>query len=287
MDSYTVAAQRFASESLWDEFLAFHYTNRSFERGEKLVTVPERGTTVEAPAAGGIQVSVLQASKKTVAPGDSIRLTSDISGENIGYIRLLTGYLDTVNRSINVVDSDYLESPETRELNGVYYPDWGTEPFTLAFNWEPVVFAISDGVNQAVAMLNPESYGASAEEAIYTVEGMYTFNDSGERRYARLYFKNGQLQQVFGFTGQDATGAPREVTPQSGDTFTILEKWMDLDAQGQVTEVVQQEGETLTFGDQLFTWEQLYAAAGEYIVGFIVEDLDGKQQPVFVQVVVQ
>lgn len=286
-DSYTVAAGRFAGESLWDEFLAFHYTGRAFERGERSVTVPERSAAIEAPAAGGIQVSPVQASARTVEPGGSIRLTSDISGANIGYVRLLVGFLDRANHSIYVADSDFLESPQTRELNGVYYPDWGTEPFTLAFTWEPLVFAINDGVTSAVALLNPENYGASPEEAVYTVEGMYTFADGGERRYARLYFSNGQLRQVFGFTGEEGTGAPREITPQSGDTFTILEKWMDLDAQGEVTQDVQQEGETLTFGEELFTWEQLFAAPGEYVVGFMVEDLDGNAQTSFVQVTVR
>jgi hypothetical protein len=286
-DSYTVAARRFASESLWDEFLAYHYTGRAFERGDRLVTLPERGATIEAPAAGGIQISSLQASAGTVEPGQSIRLTSDISGVNIGYVRLLVGFLDKTNNSIYVADSDFLESPQTRQLNGVYYPDWGTDPFTLAFSWEPIVFAIDDGATSVVALLNPENYGASPEEAIYSAEGIYTFADGGERRYARLYFSNGQLRQVFGFTGEDGSGAPREITPQQGDTFTILEKWMDLDAQGKVTQVIQQEGEMLTFGEKMFTWKQLYAAAGDYIVGFVVEDLDGNSQTSFVQVVVR
>ena len=48
-----------------------------------------------------------------------------------------------------------------------------------------------------------------------------------------------------------------------------------------------QQGQTLTFGDQMFTWEDLDAAAGEYIVGFIVEDLDGNATPVFTQVSVR
>ncbi len=87
--------------------------------------------------------------------------------------------------------------------------------------------------------------------------------------------------------GRLATGAPREITPQRGDTFTILEEWSDLDAQGNVVEVVRQEGETLTFGQELFTWQQLYAAAGKYVVGFVVEDLDGNSQTVFVPVTVR
>jgi hypothetical protein len=251
------------------------------------VVVPERSAAVEAPAAGEIQISALRASQNTVEPGDSIRLTADISGTNIGYVRFLVGFLDRANQSLYVIDSDYLESPETRELNGVYYPDWGTEPFELAFSWEPIVFAIDDGETTAVALFQPESYGASPEEAVYSVEGIYTFADSGEQRYTRLYFQNGQLRQVFGFTGEDGTGAPREITPQSGDSFTILEKWMDLDAQGNVTEVVQQEGEMLTFGEAMFTWQQLDAAEGDYIVGFVVEDLDGNSQAAYVPVTVR
>jgi len=285
--SYTVAAERFASASLWDEFLTFHYTGRAFERGEQAVTLPERGATIEAPAAGGIQVSPIQASARTVEPGESIRLTSELSGENIGYVRLLVGYLDEANNSLYMIDSDYLESPETRELNGVYYPDWGAEAFTLAFNWEPIVFAIDDGATTAVALLTPENYGASAEDAVYSVDGLYTFADGGEQRHARLYFSNGKLTQVFGFTGEDGTGAPREITPQRGDTLTILEEWSDLDAEGNVTQVVRQEGETLTFGEEMFTWQQLYAAAGKYVVGFVVEDLDGNSQTVFTPVTVR
>jgi hypothetical protein len=285
--SYNVAAQSFVRDSLWDEFLAYHYTDRDFERADTQITLPESGATVRGPASGGIQMTPLQASATTVEPGESIRLTTDISGKNIGYVRLLVGFLDQVNNSIYIADSDYLEAPETQELNGVFYPDWGAEEFTLAFTWEPIVFAINDGTNTAVALLNPENYGVTAEEAVYSVEGTYTFADGGEGRYARLYFSNGSLRQVFGFTGEGGTGAPREITPQTGDSFTILEKWMDLDAQGNATQTVQQDGETLTFGEQMFTWEQIYAAPGQYIVGFIVEDLDGNSKTSYVEVTVQ
>jgi hypothetical protein len=287
MQSYTVAARTFAEQSLWDEFLAFQYTGRGYERASEIITLPGAGVPVRAPASGGIQIAQVQASQQTVTPGDSIRLTADISGENIGYIRFLAGYLDSANNSVYVADSDYLQSSETQELNGVFYPVWGSNDFTLAFNWEPLVFAINDGSKSAVALLNPETYGASPEEAVYRVEALYTFAGSGEQSRANLYFSNGQLRSVFGFTGTDGEGAPREITPQRGDQVTLYEKWMDLDAQGKVVDVVLQEGETLTFGSQMFTWEQQYAAAGDYVVGFIVEDLDGQSQMSFVQVAVQ
>ncbi len=43
----------------------------------------------------------------------------------------------------------------------------------------------------------------------------------------------------------------------------------------------------LTFGDQMFRWKELDAAAGQYVVGFIVEDLDGNQTPVYTTVTVR
>ncbi|MEJ5197874.1 MAG: hypothetical protein WHX53_03025, partial [Anaerolineae bacterium] len=155
------------------------------------------------------------------------------------------------------------------------------------FEWEPVVFAISDGKNRAEALFRPENFGKTRAEATYSVEGIYTFAETGESRTARLYFRNGVLRQVFGFTGEELEGAPREIIPTPGDTFTVLERWLDLDAQGKVTKVAYQKGKTLTFGNQPFKWKTLDAAAGDYIVGFIVEDLDGNQTAAYTQITVR
>ena len=286
-ESYTGIAERFASESLWDDFLAFHYTGDTFDAQRGRVAVPPADTALRSPVAGGIQVSDISASATEVAPGESVRLSVDIEGENLGYVKLLVGYLDQNANSVYLADSDYLASPDTRKAGGVYYPDWGVESFTMAFNWEPIVYAIDDGRSRYPALFTPETYGVSSEQAVYTVEGIYTFADSGDQRKARLYFVNGELQQVFGFTGEDVAGAPREIIPQPGDTFTLLEKWMDLDDQGNVVRTVYQEGESLTFSDRMFTWKVLDAAAGPYVVGFIVEDLDGNSQVAFQPITVR
>jgi hypothetical protein len=287
-DSYTTIAQRFATESLWDDFLNYHYTGRSFELGEGLVAVPERGVPVAGPGAGAVEVSALTLSADRVAPGETIRLSTDIRGTNVGYVLLFAGFYDQESNSILVADTDYLESEGTREIDGVYYPDWGEEgDFTIAFEWEPVVFAINDGLDSVVALFSPEVYGVSFEEAVYTVEGIYTYLDGGESRYARLYFSNGLLTQVFGYTGENGTGAPREIVPNEGDTFTVLDKWLDLNERGAVEQTVTLAGGTLTFGDETFTWEALDAAAGQYVVGFIVQDLDGNAYESFAPVTVE
>ena len=136
------------------------------------------------------------------------------------------------------------------------------------------MFSITDGTTSTLAMLRPERYGATPEEAVYTVDGTYTYVD-GESRQARLYFSNGVLHHVYGFTGDGSTGAPREILPNPGDTFTILETWLDQNGAGKPVTSATQEGKTLTFGDQPFKWKVLDAAVGDYVVGFIVTDLDG------------
>lgn len=284
--SYTAIAGSFAEASLWDDFLGFHYTGQQFGPADQLPVAPDEGL-VQSPASGGITISPLELSADSVAPGESITLAANIDGANIGYVYLFVGYLDQAANSINVVDTDYIESPNTRELDGVYYPDWGSESFRLTFDWEPLAFAIDDGQDTMTALFNPESYGQSFEEAVYTVEGVYTYADEGDSLDARLYFVNGVLTQVVTFSLGDASGAPRAIVPSAGDTFTVREKWLDLASDGSVAGESLEESGTLTFGDRMFTWVDQYAAAGNYIVGFIVEDLDGRQYPVYAPVVVE
>jgi len=284
-ESYTAIANRFATQSVWDDFLAYHYTGEQFPLGSTQAVMPTR--SVIAPAAGGITISPITASSQTVVPGGSVNLQADISGDNIGYIYLFAGYYDQNANSIFVADEDYLESNQTREANGVYYPDWGQGGFTLEFDWEPVVFAIDDGTNKVTALFKPESYGRSFEEAVYTVDGTYTYSDSGQSVPARLYFINGLLRQVFGLTGDSEVSAPNEIIPNPGDTFTVSYTWLDLDENGKVINTVTQQGKMLTFSDKMFTWKTLDAAAGDYMVGFEVEDLDGNRQQSLTRITVE
>ncbi|MEN8172561.1 MAG: clostripain-related cysteine peptidase [Chloroflexota bacterium] len=285
--SYTAIANRFAETSLWDDYLAFHYNNRTFSAQDTIPVQPSGGIT-RAPGQGQISVSPIKASSDSAAPGESVRLEIDINGQNIGYIYLFTGYYDQGSNSIYVADMDYLESSDVRDLNGVYYPVWSENAdFTLAFNWEPIVFAVSDGDTSIPALFTPESFGRYYDETVYTVNGIFKFSETNQEINAQLYFQNQSLIAVYGFTGGDEVGAPHEITPQPGDQFTVLGKWLDLTSDGGIKEVVYERGETLIFGSQPFTWQELYAAPGEYIVGFIIEDFDGVQYPVYTQLTVR
>lgn len=284
MQSYTVLAERFSRVSLWDDFLVYHYNDRSFQADAAEPVVPSGSAVTRVPGAGDISVTWISGENASVTPGDSVQMSIEISGENVGYVYLFAGLYDQASDSIYVADTDYLESPETQNLNGVFYPVWpegGT--FRMNFDWEPILFQITDGNQAAIALFNPVSYGASAEDAAYMVQGTYTFADTGEQRQAQLIFKDGKLFQIFGFTGTDTAGAPREITPTEGDTFTIANKWLTNGGQ----DIIFEDGDTLTFGAAPFTWMQIYAPAGEYVVGFLVSDLDGNVFTSNTQVTVQ
>lgn len=286
MASYSVIANSFSRASLWDDFLGYHYAGRKFAPNAAEAVNISRASQI--PGLGAVSVSDISVSANRVSPGGAITLSTTISGENIGYIYLFTGLVDKDSKSILIADTDYLESPSTGSENGVYYPIWpDAEAFRLNFDFEPLVYTITDGTEAGIALLNPISYGASAEQAVYAVDGIYTFRETGETRRAQLLFKDEYLFQVMGFVGNSDTGAASEITPNRGDTFTITHKWMDLDAQGRVSKVSTTEGDVLTFGSQPFQWQQEYLPDGDYLVGFLVADLDGNITPVYTTITVK
>jgi len=54
-----------------------------------------------------------------------------------------------------------------------------------------------------------------------------------------------------------------------------------------VVDRAYEPGGTLTFRDRMFTWVEMDAAAGDYVVGFIARDLDGASQQAFTEITVE
>jgi hypothetical protein len=273
-DLYSTVASRFSDETLWDNYLAYHYTGQ--EITDLSAAIVDSRSTFVAPGASELFMTPLMLSTDVVGPEDTITIETDITGEQISYIYSYVAYYDEESDSYLSVDMDYVDIGETIEIGGVYYPDWGDEGLILEYEWEPVIYEISDGTTSTFALLVPESFGLTAEDAMYTTEGIYTFADSDEQRYAELVFDGeGALVKVLVFSNVDGTGAPRQIVPNPGDTFTTLMEWIETGEDGEDEEYVYEEGDTLTFGDVSLTWEEVIAPAGEYLVGFIAEDFDG------------
>ena len=276
-ESYTTVADRFARESTWDNFLTFHYTGETFDPDETVVSRPEPDEDIVAPGAGeDITIEPLTLEADVVDANEEVVISTDISGDQVAFIYFFAGAYDEDSNSIVIVDLDFIEGDNTKEVGGVYYPDWGTDrPILIDFVWLPAEVLIEDGGDGVLAMLNPESYGATAEEATYSVEGIYTFADGTERSALMFFNGTGQMTQVFGFMDGQSTGAPHEITPQRDETFTVLDEWIELDDEGYEVDFYFEESGTLTFGDQNFLAVDIPAEPGEYVVGILVEDFDG------------
>jgi len=285
--SYNVASARFVDESLWDEFLTYFYTGNTFAGDTRSASMPADGAALRSPGAGGITLSPVTLSADTAAPGQPVLMSADVAGENIGYIKLFVGEVDEAAQSVRLIDSDYLQFGETREVNGVYYPDYGATDFKLEFEWEPYVTAVTDGTTNAVALFNPVNYGADIATAQYAVDGTYTMAADGTSISARATFRAGVLQEVFSFQASNGTGSPWEIVPAAGDSFTVSEQWLDMDSEGNVISTAYEAGATVTFGEgETLRWTELNAAAGQYVVGFVVEDLDGNEKAAYAPITV-
>lgn len=292
---YTGYASRFAGASLWDDFLVFHYTNQDVDPEQVAVDlldaasgqtadIEEYATPLLADPdvenAPGIDAEIamtpIELSSDTIAADETVLLQTSITGENIGYIYVEAARYDEESDSFSIEDQDFVMADDTQEIDGVAYPVWTEKDLEdFIFEWSPTVYTLSDGETEAFALFEPEVYGASEGDGEYAVYGAYTFAASGESRNAVMYFDDAlAFKSIYGFSGANGTGAPRAITPQAGDQFTIYEKWIENDEDGN--EVVNEyEGETLTFGAQPFTVTAYDAYPGEYAVGISVVDLNG------------
>lgn len=263
---YATVADRFARDYQWDEFLLAHFT------GERRGAFGE--TTV---AAKPIQIAPLTLSSEIATPDQPVNMQTEISGDRLGFIYSFIGRVLPAEELLIVEDIDYLFSDETQEIGGVPYPVWSPEGVSIDFDWEPTIYAINDGSTSVRALLEPDTYG---DVPTYATEGSYVFADGSEPLSAKLFFREGELTQVYGYVGGDDSsaevlGAPREITPQPGDQFIVWEQGIDLRDEAE-EDTIRREGGTLTFGDEIFWVEAIPAPSGSYIVGFMAEDLDGE-----------
>ena len=139
--SYLELADRFASISLWDDFLAYHYLDKTFRPGCGQTGCPIQFWHHQGSGCREYHYLKCHCIEKSITSIKQPNSSAEITGQNIGYIYLFAGYYDPGSNSIYIADTDYLESPDTQELNGVYYPVWPeADSFKLNFDWDPIVF---------------------------------------------------------------------------------------------------------------------------------------------------
>ncbi|MDX9992133.1 MAG: clostripain-related cysteine peptidase [Anaerolineales bacterium] len=133
MQSYTQIADRFAQESLWDDFLVYHYNDRPFKLADAGPVSADSSSPARVPGSGNVSISAISASTNSIEPEETVTLSAEISGSNIGYIYLLIGFYDPQSKSIFVADTDFLESAQTQSVGGAYYPRWPDKNFVMNY----------------------------------------------------------------------------------------------------------------------------------------------------------
>jgi clostripain len=277
--TYTQTANRFTGESLWDDYLTFHYTGQALQANNQ----PDKDSNMVGPGAGKITVQPIELTGETASPGNPVTLSTSITGDNISYLYIFTGRLTDEQDYLEIIDLDFIDSDTYKEIDGMIYPDWGEGEIPIEMDWEPVLYAIDDGTEVQMALLEPDTFGEGIEDTFYTVDGYYEFIDDEPTRFAQLTFNgDGSLLKVMGFNATTSTGPQHEITPKNGDRFIILSLWIPLN--DDEAEIQFEEAGILTFGKTPWTWDEYPADPGEYVIGIIAEDLDGNQYEEYIQV---
>lgn len=270
--SYPQIASSFSEESLWDDFLSFHYTQQAFDPATNTTVLASKSASFISPGAGEIEFTPIQQTAAEIAANEVVTLSTQITGTNIAYIYTDIAYYWEEDGSFLTADMNYIWADETRELGGIYYPDWSDGTFTVSYEWEPVMFALTDGTNQSLALIYPLDYGPPDQPALYGVDGFYTMANGGGEYEATITFTGeGEMREIMGRNlSADGLSAPFQITPQIGDQFLVYQEWFENEEF-----VYYYTDQPLIYSGEGFTFEAYDADAGTYIIGFIVEDMEG------------
>jgi hypothetical protein len=273
-DYYSEASSSSASQTLWDDFLAYHYAGQEFGSGN-----PSKDARLPAPGAAQVTIDPILITPTTVSDNEEINIQTDIAGKNIANIYLVVMYKN--EDDYIAYFTDYIKGDQSQELDGVTYPVWArqNDKIHISLDWVPSPDGVCNGSTCAFALLNPDKYTPNTENLLYFVEGWYIRSDTGEKTEATMYFNNygdNLLNKIVTFTpGNNTISLAREISPTPGDEFMMLDTWWSVDADGQIEDTYH-EGNVLTFGNEpLYTVTVGKADPGEYAIGIMVEDMDG------------
>jgi clostripain len=279
--TYVDTAKRFAGESLWDDYLAFHYTGQEIKQD----SIIKEDAPVTAPGANKIEIAPIELSGEAASTGKPVTISTTVKGENVSYLYIFSGRFTKDQDQLQVIDLDYIDSEDTKTIDDRIIPEWGEGDIPIEMDWQPTSYVVNDGTHKQMVVLEPDTFGVGTEDTIYSVNGIYKFANGESDRYAIIYFDgDGNMMNVVGFSTTEPVGPQHEITPEKGDQFSILHQYIPMTDKGGETDTVYKEAGILTFGDTPWTWEEHPSAKGQYLIGIIAEDMDGNSYAEYVPV---
>ncbi|HSL29561.1 MAG TPA: clostripain-related cysteine peptidase, partial [Anaerolineales bacterium] len=273
---YSESSAHFLEQSVWDEFLAYHYTGEAFVPQEGVAVAPSRSAEIVAPGASQMTVGPIQISDTEISGDEVVTVSTTVEG-NVADIHTALYFWDPASESYWIGDVSYYIAPNTITVDGVNVPDYGESPVQVQYEWSPSLYTLTDGEHDAFVLLEPAEYLSADGETVYSVHGQYTYVDSSAPVDANLYFDaDGNFLYAYAFPDLDENGSstPVEITPQIGDQFTDYVQYYTFDANDNPIFSYELSSDVFTWGEEGFSFYASYPVDGQYAVGIIAYDFD-------------
>ncbi|HNB85464.1 MAG TPA: clostripain-related cysteine peptidase [Anaerolineales bacterium] len=273
---YAESAARFLQLSTWDEFLAYHYTGQEFIPQEGQAYTPPRTNEINAPGASPLTIAPIQLSDTVISADETLTLSTTVSGD-VSYIYFVLFFYNQDANVTWLADMSFVSAPNTISVDGVNAPDYGESPIEISYEWEPYLFVLKDGTNQAYALFEPDEYESADGVTTYSVYGQYTPVNATTPTDAKLTFDlDGNLLNIYALPDSDSNGIDTAVaiSPQIGDRFTDYVQYYTFDANGVATYTNELSDDVFTYGEQGFWFESYIPVDGQYSIGFYAVDFD-------------
>ena len=273
---YAESSYKFLEQSVWDEFLAYHYTGEEFSPQEGENTTPSRTATITAPGASELNIDTIQISDTEISGDEVVNVSTTVTG-NVAYIYTALYYWDPDTESYWIGDVSYYIADNTTSVDGVNAPDYGDSPIQVQYEWSPSLYALTDGEHDALVLLEPYEYLSSDEKTVYYVYGQYTDALTNTPMDASFFFDaDGSFLYAYAYPDTDENGAstPVEITPQIGDKFTDYIQYYTYDSNDEPIYDYELSDDVFTWGEQGFSFYTSYPGDGDYAVGIIAYDFD-------------
>jgi hypothetical protein len=273
---YAESSVKFLEQSVWDEFLAYHYTGEEFAPQEGVAVAPSRTAEIVAPGATQMTVGSVQISDTEITGDETVTISSTVEGE-VAYIHTALYFWDPESESYWIGDVSYYIADNTITIDGVNIPDYGSSPVQVEYEWSPTLYSLTDGEHDAYVLLEPAEYLSADGQTVYQVYGQYTYAGNNTSVEASLYFDaDGNFLYAYAFPDTDENGAstPVEITPQAGDQFSDYVQFYTYDNNDNATFSYELSDDVFTWGEEGFSFYASYPVDGQYAVGIIAYDFD-------------
>lgn len=259
-------------------FQTFEYNGKvlqlaTYEPASSPRVAPAKASSTRAPGAGKFEIGQINLSAAKITAGEELTLTAQITGKNIAFIYTDILLKDkSLDQFYGPLARETIQADRNKETRGISHPDWD-DVINLSVRLSPSLHLLTDGVDSAFAFLIPAGYSNSD----YRLDGLYTPTGGASPRRARITFDSaGETKDVLVYKEQGSRSMPHELTLKQGDQFApFVQIFTPPTDENQKWKVTTALSTPLTFRDQPLRWVTEAPMPGEYLVGLLVQDLDG------------